>query len=141
MVKKFIEFINESFKGKIYYHGTDKEHNLHKDIFLSDNIDFSKDYGDYIYKVKVLTDNIFDPSFNDKHLDQLFDYFKELEDPYDDSIITKEDFKGHSDTWSIIEQDYVLHWIKGSGYDGVQILEGGSNVNLLIFDPKNIKKI
>lgn len=127
---------------KVYYHGSDEDHKFSKShgmltqgSFFSEDPNVAKNYGKNIYKVNILTDNIFDPSGNKKHLDELFDYFGELEDPWDESIVTKDEFKSLSDTWSILEQPHVIDWIMGN-YDGVKIIEGGSESNILLFNPQ-----
>jgi hypothetical protein len=136
MINNFKEY------EKKYYHGTYEKHdfNENKFSFITPNINFAKDYGNIIYEVRLLTNDIFDPSFNEKHLDILFSTFEELYDPWDESIITKEKFSSLSDTWSILEDPDIIYWIEGN-YEGVKIIEGGSEVNILVFNPKKNLKI
>lgn len=74
-LKKFIkttirEFLNESVINKILYHGsnvpnlttlkpqTNKYHSIPPSIFLSSKKSVAKDYGQFIYKVKINCNNI-----------------------------------------------------------------------------------
>ncbi len=156
---KYIKLF-ENFKNKIIYHGTSTPHKISGAHFFTEDERFACDYGHIIYKLELLTDNIFDTSLS-KNIHLLYKEGFYLSDEYitmngdeeyyptynfeTDRFDTAEDFinSDHfgSDTWEAIEHSYgVMDWI-ASKYDGCLILEGGV-VNYYIFEPeKNCKLI
>jgi len=131
-----------------YYHGTNEPHGFEKYGNITDGSYFAseyetaKNYGQYIYVVSIKSNlNIFDTQDVDdvkKLLDKfgyLIDtYYSEDEPEY--KITKPEQLVNFSDTWGYIERtDGVLGWIERNGYDGVRLIEGGSEDNLLLFAP------
>jgi len=110
-------------------------------IFLTNNINFAKSYGDKIYKIKIKPNKIFN-SLNDEDMKMLFSWLDNgLYDEYNNVTYysydeLEEKYPGYtSDTWEMIESEMEL--IESKGYDCAIITEGGSNLNYIIFD-KNI---
>ena len=181
-LRKFIattirEYLNEQHEtlNNIWYHGSKEKFDKFKlkqgtlfdtnytaPIFLTSNIEFAKYYAGYyspyIYKIKVLTDNIMDfrklPNaydilmFNDKNenkknidikyfeignnlLDYLYDKFpdRDIDRMYNDLL---------DGDYSSIEQTWVYDWLKQENYDGAYIIET-KELNLLIFDETKLK--
>jgi len=156
-IKLFENF--KQFKGTIIYHGTEKVHDIKDAHFFSKDEIFALDYGHIIYKMELLTDNIFDSTIVD-NIRLLYNEGFHLTDDYiidsgadesqyptynfdEDRFDTAEDYINNpnfsSDTWEAIEHSHgVMDWV-ASKYDGVLILEGGY-VNYYIFDTeKNCK--
>ena len=181
-LRKFIattikEYLNEQYSqtNNIWYHGSKEKFDKFKlkhgtlfdanytvPIFLTSNIEFAKYYAGYyspyIYKIKVLTDNIMDfrnlPNaydilmFNDKNenkknidikyfeignnlLDYLYDKFpdRDVDRMYNNLL---------DGDYSSIEQTWVYDWLKQENYDGAYIIET-KELNLLIFDETKLK--
>jgi hypothetical protein len=171
------EYLNEQVKndGHIWYHGSKEKFdnfklkngtlfdiNYKSPIFLTSNIKFAKyyagNYSPYIYKVKVLTDNIMDfrelPSTYDLLMyyeknkintdikveyyeigQNLLDY---IEDNFQDDNIDRKYNDLLDGDYSSIEQTWVYDWLKLNNYDGAYIIET-KELNLLIFDETKIK--
>lgn len=147
-------------KGVVLYHGTTVAHDIEEPHFFSVDENFALFYGHIIYKMELLTNNIFDSTIPD-NIRLLYkegfyltdDYIIESgadEEDYPtynfkmDRFDTAEDFinANHfgSDTWEVIEHSHgVMEWIAGN-YDGCLILEGGY-VNYYIFEPETYCKL
>ena len=144
--------------GNVVYHGTYDEHSfntrgsLFDGTFFSSDINVAKSYGTIVYKIYLKDSlNLFDVT-DIKNVELIFEHFDELYDNYYDIsedehyIRTVDDFLNHSDNWSIVEStDGLMDWL-GSNYDGIWIIEGGSEKNLLLFSNvkekiKNIQRI
>lgn len=140
--------ISESiFNETIFYHGTDKE-NLEDDIdsnflFISESKNFAKDYGKYLYQVKVNLGNIFD-SLSEKHIRLIYENgFKLTDTYYDKQYDTAEEVieeSDYNDTWEMIENTVgLVNWIFRNRFHSIKITEGGE-VNYII-KPKDIISI
>jgi hypothetical protein len=171
------EYLNEqhTVNVNIWYHGSKEKFdkfklkngtlfdiNYKSPIFLTSNVEFAKyyagNYSPYIYKVKVLTDNILDfrelPSTYDllmyyeknkintdikvKYYEigqNLLDY---IEDKFHDDDIDRKYNNLLDGDYSSIEQTWVYDWLKLNNYDGAYIIET-KELNLLIFDDSKIK--
>jgi len=127
-------------KKKTLYHGSTEPQNFNNfnTIFLSENKDFSDEYGKYLYKVTIEPTNIFD-STDHKQMEKLFkDNDGKLYDPYNEEYITFEEYENgsyESDTWEIIEYLGIGYF---GNYDCIIITEGGSNINYIIWDTELI---
>jgi hypothetical protein len=133
----------ESYKfNNILYHGTEEEHTFDdigyivEGTFFSESIDEARGYGKYLYRVAIGDIEIFD-SLDVNSMKKLFGVFDALYDRYSDSYITDPiEFVNSSDTWDGIENTRgVINWIKGEGYRGTRITEGGVS-NIILFYPK-----
>ncbi len=152
-LKLFEKF--KSYKGTILYHGTNIVHDIEESHFFSVDEKFACDYGHIIYKMELLTDNVFDSTIPENiHLlykegfylsdDYITDSGADEEDypTYNfklDRFDTADDFlnapHSGSDTWEAMEHSYgVMGWIEGN-YDACLILEGG-HVNYYVFQPE-----
>jgi hypothetical protein len=178
-VEKIVnEVLNEqnTSNNNIWYHGSEENFDKFKitkgtlfdadyesPIFLTSNIEFAKYYAGgkapYIYKVKVLTDNIMDfrelPSSYDllmyyeknkinneikveyyKIGKNLLDY---LDSTFPPDVDTDRKYNNLLDgDYSSIEQIWVYDWLKLNNYDGTYIIET-KVLNLFIFDENKIK--
>lgn len=188
-LKKFIattirEYLNEQQEilNNIWYHGSKEKFDKFKlkqgtlfdidytsPIFLTSNIEFAKyyasGYSPYIYKIKVLTNNIMDfrqlPSTNDilmyyeknkinNDIDiKFYDIGKKLLDfIYENWDNGKYNFYWSypercydsltSIDYSEVERTWVYDWLKQEKYDGAYIIET-KELNLLIFDETKLK--
>lgn len=170
------EYLNEqqTTNKNIWYHGSKEKFdkfkikngtlfdaNYKSPIFLSSNIEFAKyyagSYTPYIYKCKVLTDNIMDfrelPStydllmyyeknkINSDIKPEYYEIGKNLEEfierKFPDDIDRKYNNLLDGD-YSSIEQTWVYDWLRLNNYDGAYIIET-KELNLLIFDETKIK--
>lgn len=138
MITKF----NNFNKFNKLYHGsrTPANFNNFNILFLSEDVEFSKDYtnrdGKYLYEVIIESNNVFN-SLDKKQMKELFDRHNgKLYEPYNDKHITFDEYfnEGYtSDTWELIE--YYIDEI--SHYDCAIITEGGST-NYVVFNPSII---
>lgn len=161
-IKLFEKYKN--YKGTILYHGTNKAHSIENSHFFSINEEFALDYGKIIYKVELLSDNIFDSSLKE-NIKLLYDkgfYLTDetISNAYDDDIEdaqeefptfnykmnrfdTYEDYINNpyaDETWDAIENsEGVMGWIS-SNYDACIIIEDGIT-NYLVFQPQKNCKI
>lgn len=181
-LRKFISSIivetlsDGTVNDNIWYHGSETKFDKFKlksgtlfdinytsPIFLTSNATFAKSYAGYhspyIYKIKVLTENIMDfrklPStydllmyfeknkINNKKEVRYYKIGKKLLDyiehkyPDDDYNETKYNNLLDGD-YSSIEQTWVYDWLKLNKYDGVYIIET-KELNLAIFDETNLQ--
>lgn len=176
-MRKFIatmtDYLNENknednVNDIIWYHGSKEKFDKFKlkkgtlynlnhtsPIFLTSNLDFATNYAGnyspYIYKVKVLTDNIMDfrklPNVVDiKESDEVANSL--LDFIYDNFENNKYNFYWAypercyqyllSGEYSEVERLWVLDWLKINGYDGSYLIETDV-LNLLIFDETKIE--
>jgi hypothetical protein len=172
-----LEHLNEQHtaNNNIWYHGSKEKFdkfkikngtlfdaNYKSPIFLTSNIEFAKyyagSYTPYIYKIKVLTDNIMDfrelPStydllmyyeknkINSDIKPEYYEIGKNLEEfiehKFPDDDIDKKYNNLLDGDYSSIEQTWVYDWLKLNNYDGAYIIET-KELNLLIFDDSKIK--
>ncbi len=144
IIDEVISNIKENIESTILtlYHGTDDKHQfdthgyLVNGTFFSDQKKTAAKYGKYIYEVKFKDLNLMDLIYDKKHISELLKHFPVLEEEdYNLKVTTVEQFYELSDSWGIIESNKdVLEWIKGN-YDGVKLLEGGMEHNILVFKP------
>lgn len=162
-LKLFEEYYNnESFfdskiyKGTIVYRGMSSSEfdkvmkGEYIGYFFSEDEYFVSDYGEYVVKAILNTDNIFN-TLDKRNILKLYKEGFELYDEHSDTTFkTPQEYfdseisKMASDTWDIIESSNgVLEWIM-SNYDACYITEGGV-ANYYIDNPfkylKNIEKL
>ena len=181
-LRKFIsttirEYLNEQHEilNNVWYHGSKEKFDKFKLkqgtlfdadytalIFLTSNIEFAKyyagNYSPYIYKIKVLTENIMDfrqlPSTYDllmyyeknkinNDIDiKFYDIGKKLLDYIEDKFTDDNIDRLYNDLldgdYSSIEQTWVYDWLKQEKYDGAYVIET-KELNLLIFDETKLK--
>lgn len=166
--QKIYDFLDKKiYKGKTLWRGVDNqtvaliENGKTEDIgrFFSTEKHFAEDYGENIFEVKLLTNNVFN-SIDPRKIHELYDNGYTLTDDYaedsgnmdfystydfdNDEYPTAEAFlqspHSNSDTWEVIEHSHgVLDYIM-SKYDVAIIYEGGIE-NYYIDDPKNYEII
>ena len=140
MIIKFKLFENDKNHILTLYHGSDFPVNFDKFkfLFLSEDIEFAKDYGDYLYEVKIKPTDIFD-SLDSNVMKKLFDENDgKLYDPYHEKDVTFDDYD-QEDTWEMIEYYGVNSFYE----DCIKITEGGV-LNYVISNPEliiNTKKL
>lgn len=133
------------------YHGTPFEHkfnkmgNLSNGSFFSLDKSTSRDYGKYIFEVKLSpelklfdTNNPEDCRLLINSVDSIHNDFKEKDDE-EYWVTTPEQIYLNDSNWIIIEDNpAVKEWLE-KNYDGVWLYEGSRN--LLLFKPVNTKII
>lgn len=174
-LKKFIattirEYLNEQqeMSNNIWYHGSKEKFDKFKlkqgtlfdvdytsPIFLSSNIEFAKyyatGYSPYIYKIKVLTNNIMDfrqlptiDKLDDKNVigNKLLDFIYDNWDNEKYNFYWSYPEKCYNSLTNIdysdVERTWVYDWLKQEKYDGAYIIET-KELNLLIFDETKLK--
>jgi hypothetical protein len=144
--------ITENQLGDItLYHGTPFEHkfdkmgNLSNGSFFSLDKSTSRDYGKYIFEVKLSPElKLFD-TYNPEDcrllinsVDSIHNDFKEKDDE-EYWVTTPEQIYLNDSNWIIVEDNpAVKEWLE-KNYDGVWLYEGSRN--LLLFKPVNTKII
>lgn len=137
--------------NRIYYHGSN--HNIKNEfntsaIFWSTDLDFSENYGKWIYKANLIMNNTFDIT-NKGCFDELLDYEDGMlyETDYDDDFNKSgkkyyksfDEFllsKPHLNSWEITEN--YLYSIQSMGYDSIRVFEEGIE-NYAVFNNNQIK--
>ena len=174
-LRKFIattvrEYLNEQHEmlNNVWYHGSKEKFDKFKlkqgtlfdadytaPIFLTSNIEFAKqyagNYSPYIYKIKVLTDNIMDfrklPSsieldkqniIGNNLLDFIYDNLENKKYNFYWSYPERCYDYLRSGEYSEVERTWVYDWLKQNKYDGAYIIET-NQLNLLIFDETKLK--
>jgi hypothetical protein len=142
-IKTFESFVQNT-NIKTLYRGTDhpKDFTENRMVWAATDLSVAKGYGDNVYELEVDLGRVFD-SLSVKDLTILLDEGFELIDTYDDTEYTHEniaDLAHGSDTWETIENSYgVMDYLEGN-YDSIRIVEGGSEVNYILFNPKTFIK-
>ncbi len=156
------EQFNNSYYGKTLWRGVDhgtlyaikNDRNVDIGRYFSEKREFAEDYGEHIFEIKLLTNNVFnslDPdnirklysegfTFTDESIRSgdedtypTFDFENDIF-PTADSFLQAEHSK--TNTWEVIEQSKgVLGWIM-SNYDVCLIAEDGV-INYYIEDSKH----
>jgi hypothetical protein len=157
-ILKYKDFLLESKNIIKLFHGTSKNKFKREDnlIFLSEDSEFAKSYGEKVYIIQVDLGNIFD-SLNIKHIKKLYKAGFKLTDPYisdwgeevetydydNEEYPTAEDFiesTYSNDTWNPIEStDGVIDWILSNNFDSILITESGIN-NYIVNKNRILKK-
>ena len=129
--------VDENGEPIVVYRGSENGMLESENNFFSTSERFSEDYG-RVKEYYISLEKIFDP-LNEEHIQSIIDAEGGIVDfhsgkDYQDAKEIIEELS--NDNWEAIEKS--LNFIRGSGYDGVIVYEGGVK-NYLVFETKSIK--
>ena len=145
----FIKYITEELTSTLWYHGSNMAfenftlHNnkLYREIdlpvwFFTQDIDYAKSYGRYLYEVKLNIHNTFNTR-KKSHYHKFLQYLKDNVTPNEQEVILDEQMFQELPYWTCQE---VYYCAVSQGFDSILIAEELTREvdSIGVFDPKNI---